>query len=127
MSSPRCVRGSSVVGALMMIIVGMMFLAAMTIPDLTIAEVFGRGWPVFVIATGVIALIGNIVTAPFRGRLDIAGPIIVITVGVLFALQNFTDIGFDRTWPVLLVVIGIGLVLKRLVALPFLLFLRRRP
>ena len=34
-------------------------------------------------------------------------PLILITVGVLFALQNFTSIGFDRTWPVLLIVIGL--------------------
>jgi hypothetical protein len=126
MNAYRRDRGGSIVGAMMMIVVGFMFLAAMIIPGLTAGEVFGRGWPVLVIATGVITLIGNIVKAPFRGRIDIGGPIIVITVGVLFALQNFADIGFHRTWPVLLVVIGIGFVLKRLVLLPFLPFLRRR-
>jgi hypothetical protein len=37
----------------------------------------------------------------------IRGPVILITVGVLFALDNFTPFGFSRTWPVLLVVTGI--------------------
>lgn len=37
----------------------------------------------------------------------VRGPIIVITVGVLFALNNFTPYGFNQTWPVLLIVIGL--------------------
>jgi hypothetical protein len=37
----------------------------------------------------------------------IKGPVMMITVGVLFALENFTPFGFSRTWPVLLVVAGI--------------------
>jgi hypothetical protein len=37
----------------------------------------------------------------------IKGPVLMITVGVLFALDNFTPFSFNRTWPVLLVVAGI--------------------
>lgn len=37
----------------------------------------------------------------------VRGPIIVITVGVLFALNNFTPYGFNQTWPVLLIVVGL--------------------
>ena len=37
----------------------------------------------------------------------VRGPIILITVGVLFALNNFTPYGFIQTWPVLLIVIGL--------------------
>ena len=37
----------------------------------------------------------------------IRGPVILITVGVLFALQNFNIYGFGQTWPVLLIVIGL--------------------
>lgn len=36
----------------------------------------------------------------------ITGPIILITVGSLFALDRFADYPFTRTWPVLLIVIG---------------------
>ena len=43
----------------------------------------------------------------------IRGPITLITVGVLFALQNFTNYGFDRTWPVLLIVFGLLSLLRR--------------
>jgi hypothetical protein len=37
----------------------------------------------------------------------------LITVGVLFALNNFTSYGFDKTWPVLLIVFGLLSLLRR--------------
>ncbi len=36
----------------------------------------------------------------------ITGPIILITVGVLFTIDRFSSFGFGQTWPVLLIVIG---------------------
>ena len=35
------------------------------------------------------------------------GPAILVTLGVLFLLDNAGHIGFDRTWPAILLVIGI--------------------
>jgi hypothetical protein len=43
----------------------------------------------------------------------IRGPVILITLGVLFALNNFTPYGFGETWPVLLIVIGLLSLLTR--------------
>ena len=43
----------------------------------------------------------------------IRGPIILITIGVLFALNNFTTYRFDQTWPVILIVFGLLTVLRR--------------
>lgn len=37
----------------------------------------------------------------------ITGPVILITVGVLFAFDRFTEFRFSQTWPVLLIVIGL--------------------
>lgn len=37
----------------------------------------------------------------------IRGPIMMITVGVLFALNQMTDLSFGRTWPALLIVLGL--------------------
>lgn len=46
-----------------------------------------------------------------RGQTTLAhavrGPITLITIGVLFALNNFTPYGFDKTWPVILIVFGL--------------------
>lgn len=43
----------------------------------------------------------------------IRGPIMVITVGILFAIGNFTPYGFDQTWPVLIIVAGLVSLLGR--------------
>jgi hypothetical protein len=43
----------------------------------------------------------------------IRGPVTLITVGILFALNNFTAFGFDKTWPVLLIVFGLLSLLRR--------------
>src|SRR5580698_8590484 len=48
----------------------------------------------------------------------IRGPITLITLGVLFALQNFTRYGFDQTWPVLLIVFGLLSLMQRGAAPP---------
>jgi hypothetical protein len=43
----------------------------------------------------------------------IRGPITLITLGVLFALNNFTPYHFHQTWPVLLIVFGLLSLLRR--------------
>ena len=43
----------------------------------------------------------------------IRGPVTLITIGVLFALNNFTRYGFDQTWPVILIVFGLLSLLRR--------------
>jgi len=43
----------------------------------------------------------------------IRGPITLITVGVLFALNNFTPFQFHQTWPVLLIVFGLLSLVRR--------------
>ena len=48
----------------------------------------------------------------------IRGPITLITVGVLFALNNFTPYQFHQTWPVLLIVFGLLSLLRRSVEPP---------
>jgi hypothetical protein len=37
----------------------------------------------------------------------VRGPITLITVGVLFAVDHFTPYSFHQTWPVLLIVFGL--------------------
>jgi len=48
----------------------------------------------------------------------IRGPVTLITIGVLFVVQNFTPYGFDQTWPVLLIVFGFLTLLGRTTAPP---------
>jgi Domain of unknown function (DUF5668) len=48
----------------------------------------------------------------FRG---IMGAVVLVTLGVLFLLQNFHahDLDFDHTWPLLLISIGVVKMLQR--------------
>jgi hypothetical protein len=43
-------------------------------------------------------------------------PVTLITLGTLFALNNFTIYGFNQTWPVLLIVFGLLSLLGRTTA-----------
>jgi hypothetical protein len=49
---------------------------------------------------------------------SVRGPVTLITIGVLFALQNFTSYDFGQTWPVLLIVFGLLSLLGRTTAPP---------
>jgi hypothetical protein len=42
------------------------------------------------------------------------GPLIIITVGVLFMIAQFSRFSFGDLWPVLLIVIGVVLVAQQL-------------
>ena len=38
---------------------------------------------------------------------------VLVTLGVLFLLENFEIVDFERSWPVLLIVIGLAIVVAR--------------
>jgi hypothetical protein len=43
----------------------------------------------------------------------VRGPILLITIGTLFAFDHFTPYGFQQTWPVILIVIGLLILVGR--------------
>ncbi len=43
----------------------------------------------------------------------LSGGMILIALGVLIILHKTTDFGFNRSWPFLLIVIGIGAIVQR--------------
>lgn len=48
----------------------------------------------------------------------IRGPVLLVTVGVLFAIHQAGGLSFSRTWPLLIIVIGIMKLLERAWAPP---------
>ncbi len=44
---------------------------------------------------------------------NLIGPVALITAGVLFLLDEFTQYDWGRTWPILLIAIGLALVAGR--------------
>lgn len=45
----------------------------------------------------------------------IRGPIVLITIGILFALHQAGGIPFTRTWPLIIIVIGVLKLIERMV------------
>lgn len=100
------------VGAAVLIGLGVLFL-------LNTAGLFEFGldrfWPLILIFLGVWlfakhwGLIGGTAGCPCercRTR-KLMGPAILVTLGVLFLLDNVSRVGFHRTWPAILLVIGV--------------------
>jgi hypothetical protein len=48
----------------------------------------------------------------------IRGPILLITLGVLFAMHQAGVLSFARTWPLILIMIGVMKLFERLVMRP---------
>jgi uncharacterized membrane protein len=48
----------------------------------------------------------------------IRGPILLITIGVLFAMHQAGVLHFSRTWPLIIIVIGLLKLVERLVIPP---------
>ncbi len=44
----------------------------------------------------------------------IRGPVLLITVGVLFAMHQAGVLAFSRSWPLLLIVVGLMKLVERL-------------
>lgn len=47
-------------------------------------------------------------------RRNLVGPVVLITAGVLFLLDEFTQYDWGRTWPILLIAIGAAIALQRM-------------
>ena len=43
----------------------------------------------------------------------IRGPIMLITIGTLFAIDHFGPYGISRTWPIILIMLGLLKLLER--------------
>ena len=73
-----------------------------------------RFWPVILIGIGAwqIARRQGMMGPSYgasggvRGR-SYVGPVVLLTLGTLFLIQSFDGPGFHRTWPLLLLVMGV--------------------
>ncbi len=115
-ASPRVESSSAVnsaakvpVSAIVLILLGALFL-------LHTAGLFERGfdkfWPVILIALGGWLFARNYGGLGASGFADsncrrrLMGPVMLFTVGVLCLLDTLEVAGFNRTWPVILLVVG---------------------
>jgi hypothetical protein len=106
-------KQGAIVGPLILIALGVLFLLRNAGWDFPFWEMFHRGWPLILIFIGLVQLLGGIFGAVAGRRTggNVPAGIIMITLGVLFSFQQMAGIGFGYTWPILLIVIGaIGLL-----------------
>jgi hypothetical protein len=98
-------------GAIVLILLGVLFL----LHTMGVGFGFDRFWPLILIALGgwLFARNWGVVASGCSGcqcarcrTRRIMGPAILVTVGALFLLENLGALGFGRTWPVILLVIG---------------------
>jgi hypothetical protein len=101
------------IGAVVLIGLGVLFL----LHTVGLFE-FGIGhfWPLLLIGLGgwIFAKNWGLIESNHRMCLcercrtrKLMGPAILVTLGVLFLLDNVGRIGFDRTWPAILLVVGV--------------------
>ena len=46
----------------------------------------------------------------------IRGPLMLITLGILFTVDHFGPVGFSRSWPILIIVFGVLKLMERAAA-----------
>jgi hypothetical protein len=101
-----------VAGPVILIGLGMLFLINNFVIDISFGRLVRDFWPFILIIVGVAQLPGVFLGGP-KGRWGyLNGSVILITLGFLFALQTLGDVSFGRTWPALLVVIGVLTLVK---------------
>jgi hypothetical protein len=95
------------IGAVVLIALGVIFLLS-TVMDFDIGDL----WPLILIGLGLwlgatrMGLTGKCAPTTPNPR-TLMGPAILLTLGSLFLLERMHGPGFHRTWPVLLLVIGL--------------------
>lgn len=96
------------VGAIVLIGLGVLFLLQ-NVLDFQ----FFHFWPLILIGLGIwlgavrLGLVGEVSERRYPHPRTLMGPAVLLTLGSLFLLENLHGPGFGRTWPALLLVIGL--------------------
>jgi hypothetical protein len=99
-------RPGQIIGPIVLIVVGMAFLLNNLGWGIPVGYIFRTFWPLILIAVGIAQIAASLV-----GRGSLLGGVAVLTIGVLFSLQQIWGIRFSDTWPLLLIALGaIGLL-----------------
>ena len=108
------------VGAIWLIGLGLLFLVGNINHSLHLSwrwmgPLFIAGFAIYLLVSRLRAVqAADTLGRPFANRISLfRGPVIMLTVAVLLALQSFDALTFGQTWPVLLIVIRAFLTIER--------------
>ena len=113
-ASPSDLRRSGSVGAgVFLVLIGVAFLAAQTVPGVTVWEL----WPLLIVAAGIVQIV---VPSPYRGWgiERVSDGLGTVLVGIILLGNTTGVIGWEMwlvalsLWPVLLISAGIGILGK---------------
>ncbi len=104
-------RSKAPIGAIILIGLGVLFL----IGNLGFMQMWWiwRGWPLILIALGVWQLSRSWDAICCGRRHGLMGPVILLTLGITFLLDSWRVVHFTRTWPLILIGIGVVLMYQR--------------
>jgi hypothetical protein len=96
-------RPGQIVGPIVLIVVGTVFLVDNLMFDIPVGWVVSRFWPVILIGIGMAQIATG---AASRRWGHLAGGAVTFTLGALFLMQELEVARFSQTWPAILLVVG---------------------
>lgn len=101
-------RPYQIAGPVVLIALGFLFLANNFGFHIPLGRLIGDFWPLILVFFGVMNILrAGAMGYGARGHGVLTGGVMMTTVGGLFLLQNLTGVGFGRTWPLLLIAVGL--------------------
>ncbi len=105
-------KRSSIIGGLLMILIGVFFLTINLFPELAVQLNMARQWPLIIVGLGVLFLISAVLGTP---PLAIPGSIIT-GIGSILYYQNVTSnwASWAFVWPLIIGFVGVGIIVSGL-------------
>lgn len=98
---------ASLVGPVVLIAVGVLFLINNFGFHLSIGHFVREFWPGLLILIGALKIAEAGVSGPAKMHGNMTAGVLLVVIGGLFMLQNIVGIGLGRTWPVILIAVGV--------------------
>lgn len=100
-------RNAGIAGPLVLIIIGFLFLVNNFGVHLPFGYVIREFWPLILMIIGALRIAESMSLGPARMHGALTGGVLMLVIGSLFLLQNLTSVGFGRTWPIILITVGV--------------------
>lgn len=106
------------VGPVLLITLGLLLFVNNLVFQLPLGQLASEFWPIWLIVPGIIQIGLGLSAGLARGWGALTGGVITTVIGCLFVLQNTGAVGFDRSWPVILIVVGLMEAMRFVAGVP---------